>query len=458
MFNRGEYFITFDLKSGYHHVDIHPDFWTYLGFSWSLGKKRVFYMFRVLPFGLSSACYVFTKVLRPLVKRWRDKGIRAIIYIDDGIVAAKSREQCLMDQQLVTSDLDLAGFILNISKLRLEPHQLGGWLGFIIDLCKGNFHVPEEKIDGIKSSIREAYVQSHVLVKCLASIVGKIISMTLAIGPVSRLRTRALYTAINSRRSWCDRVSLSQNAKEELEFWCRNINFLNGKPIWFNPGATRIVYSDASDSGYGGYVVELGPEVAHGQWSEAEALLSSTWRELKAVYLVLMSFAEKLAGHRVKWFTDNQGVMYIICAGSKKEHLQEGAIQIFNVCLSNNIKLEVEWIPRSENEYADVISRIIDYDDWSLNPQLFLFLDANWGTHTIDCFASPENAQLPRFHSWFWSPGSVAVNTFTVNWGEEVNWWVPPLHLVCHTISHALNCKAKGTLVVPMWKSAPFWP
>ena len=44
---------------------------------------------------------------------------------------------------------------------------------------------------------------------------------------------------------------------------------------------------------YGGYMVELGPEMAHGQWSEAEALLSSTWRELKAVYLVLLSFAEK---------------------------------------------------------------------------------------------------------------------------------------------------------------------
>ena len=62
--------------------------------------------------------------------------------------------------------------------------------------------------------------------------------------------------------------------------------------------------------------------------SEAEALLSSTWREPKAVYLVLRSFTGKLAGHTVKWFTDNQGVIYIICSGSKKQHLQEGAIEI----------------------------------------------------------------------------------------------------------------------------------
>lgn len=53
--------------------------------------------------------------------------------------------------------------------------------------------------------------------------------------------------------------------------------------------------------------MELGNEVAHGLWSADEAYLSLPWRELKAVYLVLLSFANKLAGHVVKWFTDNQG-------------------------------------------------------------------------------------------------------------------------------------------------------
>ena len=69
---------TFDLKSGYHHVDIHEDFQTYLGFSWGEGASRRFYVFRVLPFGLASACYVFTKLLRPLVKRWRGWGCVAL--------------------------------------------------------------------------------------------------------------------------------------------------------------------------------------------------------------------------------------------------------------------------------------------------------------------------------------------------------------------------------------------
>ena len=33
LFQKGDFLITFDLKSGYHHIDIHKQHWTYLGFS-----------------------------------------------------------------------------------------------------------------------------------------------------------------------------------------------------------------------------------------------------------------------------------------------------------------------------------------------------------------------------------------------------------------------------------------
>ena len=87
MFQKGDYLFSFDLKSGYHHVDIHKHHWQYLGFSWGEGDRLQYYEFKVLPFGLATACYIFTKLLRPLIKHWRGQGLRAIIYLDDGIVA-----------------------------------------------------------------------------------------------------------------------------------------------------------------------------------------------------------------------------------------------------------------------------------------------------------------------------------------------------------------------------------
>ena len=69
---------------------------------------------------------------------------------------------------------------------------------------------------------------------------------------------------------------MSIDVLEELLFWKQNIDFFNGQPIWFSVGTTRVVFSDASSTGYGGYLVELGPELAHGQWSADEVVLSST--------------------------------------------------------------------------------------------------------------------------------------------------------------------------------------
>ena len=59
----------------------------FLGFS-SLDAhgKRAFYKFLVLPFGLNSACYYFTKLTRPLhvVAKWRGEGKLVLMYLDDG--------------------------------------------------------------------------------------------------------------------------------------------------------------------------------------------------------------------------------------------------------------------------------------------------------------------------------------------------------------------------------------
>jgi len=93
IFEKDEYLFKFDLKSGYHYVDIHPECYKFLGFQW----RDVFYVFKVLPFGLSSACYLFTKLLWPLIRLWRGRGLKAIIYLDDGIVAVQGKDRALRE-------------------------------------------------------------------------------------------------------------------------------------------------------------------------------------------------------------------------------------------------------------------------------------------------------------------------------------------------------------------------
>jgi len=110
----------------------------------------------------------------------------------------------------------------------------------------------------------------------LASVVGKIISLFLALGPVTHFITRILYALVSKRQYWSHMLSLDADAVGELQFWESNLQSYNFQPIWHQPCAVRVVFSDASDTGFKGYTVKHADEVAHGHWVTLEAQQSST--------------------------------------------------------------------------------------------------------------------------------------------------------------------------------------
>ena len=55
---------AFDIHLAYHHVDIYEPHTEFFGFSWTVNGFITFLKFIVLPFGLSTACYLFTKFTR----------------------------------------------------------------------------------------------------------------------------------------------------------------------------------------------------------------------------------------------------------------------------------------------------------------------------------------------------------------------------------------------------------
>ena len=161
IFDEGFYFATFDLKSGYHHIKIHEKDIGYLGFSWDFGGRTRYFVFIVMPFGLSPASYVFTKVLRPFIKKWRGEGIRCIIYVDDGIHGAAGKRETAYNCLKIREDLELAGFTLNEEKSCMYPSQTGRWLGFNIDSVHLMLSVPDEKLEKLLAISKEATTEVH---------------------------------------------------------------------------------------------------------------------------------------------------------------------------------------------------------------------------------------------------------------------------------------------------------
>ena len=97
--SRGFSLFKFDLKSGYHHVEIFPEHRKFLAFSWGFDAGIIrYFQFAVHPFGLSSAPYLFTKLFRPLVKMWRCHGILIVVFLDDGLGEGATRVNCQNSQ------------------------------------------------------------------------------------------------------------------------------------------------------------------------------------------------------------------------------------------------------------------------------------------------------------------------------------------------------------------------
>ena len=462
-FAKDFFVFSFDLKSGYHHVDIFPDHRKYLAFSWEFvpGHTR-FFQFTVLPFGLSSAPYIFTKLLKPLETHWRAQGIPIAIFFDDGVGAGPSFQVAKLNSLLVRSVLSSCGFEINHEKSNWEPTRTFSWIGYNIDTHTGLIFASDARIEKLCSDLNDVCASLEfsacVHVKNIASIVGQIISMSASCGNVTQIMTRYLHLTTNSRSSWNALVCVHDQAKQELHFWKDKLRTLNGILFWpISFVSSKVLFTDASSTGCGGFI-QGSSLVCHKNWSTEESQKSSTWRELDAINFALEAFANHLAGQAVACNTDNQNVVRIIQAGSMVKELQDIALSIFLFTSQRQIHLNVPWLPRDQNSQADFFSKIVDFDDYSLHDEVFFHLESLWGPHSVDRFACSYNAKLPRFNSRFVQPGAEAVDAFTQDWSLENNWLVPPISLIGRVLNHMKDCKAVGTLVVPLWKSAYFWP
>jgi hypothetical protein len=266
----------------------------------------------------------------------------------------------------------------------------------------------------------------------MAGITGQIISMANAIGSNAigsdvYLHTRHMYYAIETRSSWGSTVYLTPLLKGELHFWDNNDRLTNGRKLFEEPQKfDTMAYSDASGQGYGGYVVSDKQNlVCQGHWTENEKAKSSTWRELKAVSNMLLAIGNKLQGHRVQWYTDNQNVVRIIERGSRKPEIQSTVEEVIQLCAKHSALIKPVWIPREENEKADYLSKLIDVDDWGIHTNIYNWISNMWGPFTVDRFATCYNTKCERFNSRFWNPGCEGIDAYAINWQGKIIGWSP---------------------------------
>lgn len=456
----GDWLFPIDLESAYHHVPMHHSAWRYLGLRW----RGVTYVFKVLPFGLSCACWVFTKLTNELAGYWRRQGIRLLHYLDDFCFAERPDAQggpglCARLRARVLSDINKAGFSVQVQKLH-PPAQRVTFLGFQIDTVAGKIYASAARAQELAAAVRAALgAGAQVPARQLAGITGRIASLLPALGNAGRIFTRGLNDCLPvTRRGWRRPVALTVDARQDLIFWRDRFSDADGQPLWPSSRVDTIFYSDAGAHGWGGWTVrpDGGTEDARGYLDKAQQVASSTLREAIALWNNLTSLPG-LAGRRLRAVVDNSGLEWGWAGGSRTPEINSIFRNIWEWCRLTGSSLAIYWVPRRFNVRADQLSKFVDRNDWQLHPECFRMLDSRWGPHTFDRFATDRNALCARFCSAVWCPGTQGIDAFSFDWRNENNWANPPFVLIPKVIQHLRLCEAAATLICPAWYKQPWW-
>ena len=387
LIQKGDWMVKLDLKDPFLSVPIHSTHRRYLRFQW----EEQAWEFQTLPFSLSSAPCVFTKLLKPAVATMHRLGMRLVLYLDDMLILAQTIQ---MTRECLATALELLlslGFVINLKKSVLSPTQKIEFLGFQIDSQR--MIMPQQKVKSLKQRARHLSRVSQLLVREIAQILGLMISVQPAILPaplfyrnIERLKIRTL----REQMSYDAKITMTEGAKSDLHWWASEMEKQNGCYIeilqW-----DMVLESNASKEGWGAN--NLGVSTG-GLWTQEEQRHHINYLEILAVFLALKTFARDRHLVAILLQMDNVTAIAFVnkMGGPHSTPLSNLAVKMWKWCYNRAIFVHAEHFPGKENVRADWESRHArDSSDWMIRRDIFQQLEEELGPFTINLFASRTN-------------------------------------------------------------------
>lgn len=257
------WYAKLDLSNAYFHLGINPNLTQFLGLQWE-GR---WWKWTALPFGLSVAPRLFTKLMRQAIKHIRRMGIQVVIYLDDLLILAPTPHLARLHVVAVAWFLHKLGLTINWDKSILTPSQLIEFLGFLLNSRTQTVSVTREKVRKIIHEVNQWLHQhettplpSRVPAHKLASLVGSLSALRPSV-ECAFLHLRQLdicKTTGVSEEGWEGTCTLTPQALEELRWWRDNLPTHNGT-CWRQSAPTWELTTDAAHQGWGATLQRLVP-------------------------------------------------------------------------------------------------------------------------------------------------------------------------------------------------------
>lgn len=451
----GAYMATIDLKEAYFLVPIHQSHKKYLRF-----RLDQLYEFNCLPYGLSSAPYVFTKLLKPLLAFLRGQGHTMVAYLDDLLCIGPTSKACKITVNAVVTNLERLGFVINQEKSNMVPKQICKFLGFEINTSSMTLQLPIEKINKILKLLNSIKHKESIIIRDFAKFIGTLTASCPAVAyswVYTKHFEREKYLALlKSNDNYNCRMSLKKYLQEDFAWWSNIASKAQNK--LYKDNYTLEIYTDSSMTGWGAV---CDSDMTRGHWSATEMTHHINYLELLAAFLGLKSFCQNYRNINVLLRIDNTTAISYInrMGGIQFPHLNQISREIWQWCESKDIYIFASYIRSRDNTDADRASRHTNIDtEWSLNEASFQNIVQKFDQPNIDLFASRLNYKCDRYVSWKRDPGAYDIDAFTLTWNKYFFYAFPPFALVLKCLRKIIVDDARGILIVPFWPAQPWYP
>ena len=454
---QGMHFYSIDIKSAYSHLLIHPGSRKYLRCWW----KDKAYCFRALPFGLSSAPWIFSSVMAISAKFLHRHAVYSFFYLDDVMMFNYFMQKLIIEQPIVLLYFQMAGWVINMPKSLLDVVQRGLYIGIDIDLFHGLVYPTQKRWSNLQTVINIFMNKEVASARLWCRLLG-IITCLQDLTVLGRVQARTLQFHLNSH--WKDRdclwtmVPVSSDIKVALSWWQVHENVMSGTLLQPRP-TTETITSDASCFGYGAV---WRTQEFHGEWSLEEKKYHINVLEGMCIQKALMFWEKDLIGKSILIETDSSTVVSHINRGSGCHSITQHRLikEMLLWCHARGIHLTARHLPGKYNQLADLLSRgnQIIPTEWTIHPSVMQSIIQTWEQPNVDLFATRLNTQLPMFMSPIKDNTAMAVDALSQQWRLLVGYAFPPFALLPKVLNKIQSEPCVIYLVAPCWPRQPYFP
>lgn len=457
LITKGCYMATLDLKEAYFLIPVRKSNRKYLRFYFN----NKLWEFNCVPFGLCTAPWLFTKIMKPVMAKLRSQGYLSVIYLDDFLLFGDSYESCRENVKNTTKLLEELGFVINHKKSQMIPSQRCKFLGFIYDSNNMTLSLPPQKESKVKALVSRFASNKTCSIRDFAHLCGVLVSVCPGVDygwlytkRFEREKFLALQTAKENYDARMHDYRSSLN--EDFDWWSKNLNAPSCPIRQFK--FKLEIFSDASLNAWGAFCQG---QRTHGNWNDAEKMLHINQLELLAAFFALKCFAANLRQAEILLRLDNTTAISYVnrMGGIQFVNLNETARLLWQWCEKRGIWVYASYVSSSDNFIADTESRTLEIEtEWELSVNAFSNIVERWGQPNIDLFASRNNKKCRRFISWRRDPEAMAVDAFTMSWKHYFFYAFPPFSIIPRVLKKISTDRARGILVVPYWPAQAWYP